>query len=92
MVGYCYQCCNSPGISYCGECKRWHCEICAESHQCKPLSQIQLADNAAQWMLAGLEKIQVTVPDKVIRDAFLKLYRERHPGVPLPRVLIKAKE
>jgi hypothetical protein len=59
----------------------------------KPYSdQARLVDEIAGTFKAGVNEVVVTVPDKVIRDAFLELYRERHPGVPLPRVVIKAKE
>ncbi|MHC4867850.1 MAG: hypothetical protein ACYTEX_27580 [Planctomycetota bacterium] len=55
-------------------------------------NEARLCDEVAVAVLRSSTEVTVTVPDKVIRDAFLELYRERHPGVPLPRVVIKAKE
>jgi hypothetical protein len=40
-------------------------------------------------MCEGYVDFEITVPDHVIRDAFLELYRKRHPGVPEPQVVIR---
>lgn len=54
--------------------------------------QAELADDVAAAIESGTGETTVLVPDEVIRNAFLELYRQRHPGVPEPRVVIKAKE
>lgn len=56
------------------------------------LSQVELVDRAAQAMLDRYAEFEIKVPDKVIRDALLALYRKRHPGMREPRVVIKGKD
>lgn len=54
--------------------------------------QAELVDDVAAAIQSGVGETTVTVPDHVIRDAFLALYRRRHPGLPEPTIVIKAKE